>query len=195
MTLKKIVIGVSNPSIPPKISLNFNMEETIQSELHPRIPQAGNVLYAWNIAEYQMHERGKMWYIIAGLVAIAFLSYAVATANFLFALLIIVFAVIVFLSHTNEPPIVEVEITDLGIVMNKRFYPYHSLNSFWIIFDPPLTKHLYLEFQSSVRPALSVHLGDQNPADIRNSLRRFVYEDLEKREEPLSEVLWRVFKL
>jgi len=31
--------------------------------------------------------------------------------------------------------------------------------------------------------------------EIRETLRQFVYEDLEKREEPLSEVLWRVFKM
>ena len=177
------------------VSKKKTMEEELQNELHPRVPKAGRVLHTWTIPVYQLHTRGTLWYIIAGTLVIALLGYAVATANFLFALLIILFAVIIFLSHTNEPPMVDVAVTDLGIVMNERFYPYHALTSFWIIFDPPLTKHLYIQFQSSVRPALSIHLADENPLEIRETLRQFVYEDLEKREEPLSEVLWRVFKM
>ncbi len=165
------------------------------NEVHPRVPEAGHILHAWSIPEYQLHSRGTMWYIVAGVLLIGLLIYAFVTANFLFALLVILFAIIIFLSHTNEPPIVEVSLTDTGMVMNNRFYPYYSLHSFWIIFEPPFTKHLYVDFQNSMRPSMAIHLGDEDPLEVRKTLRKFVYEDLEKKEEPLSEVLWRVLKL
>jgi len=45
---------------------------------------------SWKIPEYREHERSKKWYIIAIAIMALLLLYAIFTANFLFAVILIV---------------------------------------------------------------------------------------------------------
>lgn len=155
----------------------------------------GQILHRWQIPEYHQYERGRTWYIVMGLITMALITYALFTANFLFALLILLFAAIVFMSHIRPPLMLDFLITDKGVVINNKFYPHADLKSFWLIYEPPAVKNLYLEFQSRVRPPLSVHLDTQEPAIIRETLSKFIVEDGAKKEEPFSDLIWRMLKL
>lgn len=154
----------------------------------------GRELHSWTVPEYHQHERGKWWYIIATSLAALSIVYALYTKNFLFAFIIIILAVIIFLHHTTEPADVRVTMTELGLMINGKFYRFRDISSFWIIYEPPFTKNLYLEFADSFRPPLVVGLGDEDPLELRRALLQYLVEDLEKKEEPLSDLLWRMLK-
>ena len=117
------------------------------------------------------------------------------TKNFLFAFIILTLAIIIFFHHTREPLSLPVTVTQLGILLNDKFYRFRDLTSFWIIYEPPFTKHLYLELANSLRPPLAIHLAEQDPVALRQSLLPYLREDLGQKEEPLSDLLWRLLKL
>lgn len=154
-----------------------------------------NIIHQWEIPETAQYVRGKTWYLVAGAITLVLIAYALFTANFLFALMMALFAAIIFMSHTRAPLLLKVAITDKGVLINGRLYDYANMKSFWIIHEPPVTKDLYLDFQSSVRPPLSLHLDTQEPEEIRQTLSQYLAEDGEKKEAPLSELIWKILKL
>lgn len=180
---------------PPTEEFN-NMEEIKSGSKTAKTPaHYGKALLSWEVPEFEQYARGHWWYITAISIAAASVIYALYTKNFLFAFIIIILAVIIFLHHTSEPLNLRVAITELGILVNNKFYRFRDITSFWIIYEPPLTKNLYFQIDVSLQPPLSISLDKVDPLEVRRILLQHLAEDLEKKEEPLSDLLWRLLKL
>lgn len=167
-------------------------DETVGNPVDP--DQFGNTYYSWSVPERPHYERGPFWYLAVFVVGIALLIYSVVTANFLFALIIMMFVLILYLTNMKEARDVEFLVTDMGIMMGDTFYPYKDIRRYWFIYDPPEIKKLYVEFKSSLSPRLSIEMKDMNPNLVRQVLSQFVIEDFSEDEEPLSDFLARIFK-
>jgi hypothetical protein len=165
--------------------------ESLESEAGP----FGNVYYSWEVDERPKYNRGLLWYVIAFAVGGGLLVYSVYSANFLFALMIVMFALIMYLTNMGKARRVMFSITDLGIIMGEAFYPYKDIRRFWFIYDPPDIKNLYLEFKSAFVPRMTVPMEDMNPNLVRQVLGQFVREDFSEDEEPFSEFLSRILKI
>lgn len=154
----------------------------------------GDELISWTINEYHAHSRGMWWYIAAAAAGVALLIYAVATHNFLFAFIIIMFGII-SVTHSLRPPAqYRFVVQELGVSLGSRFYPWKDIERFWIAYEPPEIKTLYFEF-AGLRPRLPVPLEDADPNEVRKTLREFLAEDTSKTDEPLSDWLARVLKI
>lgn len=153
-------------------------------------------MYAWTVKEYDKHVRSKRWYIIAISLALALLLLAFFTGNFLFAVIIIIISLITILHDGQEPISLEVALTDEGVVVGRKFYDYDEIDTFSFVYKPSQgIKRLYFEFNNPVRPRLSFPLDNLDPLPIREFLLRYLPEDLERTDEPLSEGLARMLKL
>lgn len=155
----------------------------------------GNTLHEWEVAEYEQHERGMRWHVIMTILGFLLVGYAIFTQNFLFALIIILFAIIIFLQSHQEPHIIMFKITDLGVILNNRFYSYSEFSDFYVIYNPPEVKTLFLETESSFRPRIRVSLLNQDPNEVRFTLRQYLAENVEKEEEPLSDKVARTWRI
>lgn len=156
----------------------------------------GNILHQWTMQEYSRHDRGTLWHILMITVGLILVIYALVTDNFLFALIIILFGIILFLQSHQDAPQVPFAITELGIVVGARFYAYSEFESFYIIMNPlENVSTLFLDTKSALRPTIRVPLLDNDPLEIRTTLREFLVEDIEKEEEPLSETVARRWKI
>lgn len=154
----------------------------------------GKIIFVWRINDFEKYQKSFMWYVLAIIAGLGLLVYAVFTANFLFAVIILMFAVIVLIQELREPNEITCCITENGVIIGERVYKYKEFENFWIIYEPPHLKNLYLEFKG-IKPRLSIPLKKQNPNDVRKFLCKYVVEDLEKEEEPLSEFIGRVLKI
>lgn len=155
----------------------------------------GKSLMTWEIPEFEQHERGRLWYIIAFVVVAALLVWALLNANYLFAILIIIFAITSYLQISRHPADITVRITEKGVAIGDRLYRYDTLRAFWVIYKPPVVNALYLEFKNSLRPEMSIPLKKKNPVKVREILLDYLTEDLEKEEESFSDQLRRQLKL
>ncbi|HYE59801.1 MAG TPA: hypothetical protein VEA18_01290 [Candidatus Kapabacteria bacterium] len=155
----------------------------------------GDILHEWTLKEYHQHERGSTWYIVMITFGIILVLYGVISKNFLFSLIIILAAIILFLQSHQEAPDVPFAITELGVVINNRFYPFSELEDFYIIYQPPEVKTLFIHTKSTFRPTLRIPLMDNNPMEIRQTLREYLPENTEKEEEPLADTIARRWKL
>ncbi len=149
----------------------------------------------WTVPEFPQYNRGRWWYVWIGLTTFALLTYAVYSANFLFALIIFMVAIIVFLHSTKTPVQLSVTFDGRGLTIGDRHYLYRDLRSFWVVYDPPEVKTIHILFRSSVKPRLSLQLMEQNPVVIREFLKQFVEENLKEDDEPFTDTLSRFLKL
>jgi len=157
---------------------------------------ADNVLASWVVPEYEKHERSKTWYIIAAIVTVIVLLYALWSANFLFVVIIVLAAMVTMLHDGSEPDAVGFAIADEGLIIGKKFIDYDELKNFSIIYKPRQgVRKLYFEFHNVLRPRLSIGLDNMNPLKIRDILLNYLQEDLERENEPLSEQLGKLFKI
>jgi len=154
------------------------------------------VLAEWRVKEYEKHERGRAWYIVAITTALLLLLFSFLTANFLFAVIIVVSALIFILHEGGQPMQVSVVLTDEGIIVGKRFYDYDDIKNFSIVYKPSQNiKNLYLNFHNPLRHRLSISLENMNPLHIREILLKYLSEDLDQTDPPLSDELSRLLKI
>jgi uncharacterized membrane protein (DUF485 family) len=166
-----------------------------------------NIL-TWKIPEYKKVKRSKRWYILAGVLFFMILFFNFFTisswrlvflgsnSNYLFSLIIIIALAIMLINESQEPLNLRFSLTPEGVKIGKRFYDYDEFKHFYVIYKPRQSvKQLYLEFNNNIRPRLSIPLRRMDALEVRNYLVKYLDEDLERNDQPLSEQLTRILRL
>jgi hypothetical protein len=157
--------------------------------------RVGTTKMSWDIPEFQDYTRGKKWYIIAIIIGLLLLIYSIFSANLLFGMIIIIAAVTLIRIDKSKPETINFSITTKGLIIGDSFYEYVDIQHFYIIYEPPKVKNLFIEPKSFIKPRINIPLFDNDPTAIRALLIKYVSENLENENEPLSESLGRIFKL
>jgi len=152
-------------------------------------------LIHWTVPEYHVHDRSTRWYMLASLIGTALFVFSIFSANYLFAIIIIVVAITMILQERTDAPMIEFSINKGGISLGAKEYEYGMFKNFWIYYEPSEAKTLFFEFKNGVRPRLSIPIENKNPLRIRSLLLQFLTEDIDRENEPLSEQLTRLLKL
>jgi len=137
----------------------------------------GKSLLSWQAPEYHHYDKSTDWYWWVGLVAIMLLGFAVWQGSFLFGVLVLVGWFTIILYAVRKPQIITFSINEKGVVIEKTFYPWHTLKSFWIFYNPPLLKELSLESQKTLMPYIKIPLGDTNPDQVKEALDKYLPEE------------------
>ena len=151
--------------------------------------------FVWEAPSWEDHERGTRWYVWMGVAVVALTVYAVATANYLFAFIILLTAVILILASNERARPILVQIGHNGIVYDGRLFQYDQLHDFAIIYHPPHTKVLYLQPKNMVKARLRISLEDEDPIAVRTHLKTYLEEDLDLRDEHISDIFGRLLRI
>lgn len=156
---------------------------------------AGAEILGWETWEYPPVVRSRRWYVVASVIGFLLLMYALLTLNFVFAIIIVMFAVITLLRDIKQPNRLSVYITTAGVVFGNDFYSYRDIKDFSVVYDPPDVKTLYVSFHGYLSPTLTVPLEDVNPNEVRQALLPYAFENLNRENEYLTDTLSRLYKL
>jgi hypothetical protein len=151
--------------------------------------------YEWECYDRPVHDRGRLWHVLMPLAALGLLIYAVVNANFLFAFLVILFAVLIYLRSLGEPERIRCVVSESGMVIGQREIRLKDIKRFWFAYEPPEVRSLYVETDGVVPTRLAVDLDDADPNDIRSVLSRYVKEDFTQDGEPISDYISRMLKI
>ena len=151
--------------------------------------------FVWEAPSHDHHERGPRWYWIMTLVVLVLVVYALWTANFLFAFLVVLGAMILVLAGQHQPTNVLVQIGDNGVVWDGEFFPYDRIRHFAIVYHPPEVKVLYIQPKNYMNPRLRIHLDEQDPLELRDHLLKYAHEDKDLQDEHASDMIARLLKL
>jgi hypothetical protein len=160
-----------------------------------QLPDYGKKLTAWDFQETPKHERSLLWYIITGVIFLGLVLYSTLSSNFLFTLIIFLGGATFLFSSFKPARKINFEIYQDGIIINNIFTPFTDLKKFWLIYNPPEIKTLYITQNNIFKNELSIPLEQQNPVRIREILLDYLKEDLNQEEENFVDLLRRRMKL
>lgn len=159
---------------------------------HP--PAHGKTLHTWAFPEFTAHKRDRRWYTIAGVLAAIALLWAVYDGNVLFAIILLIAAIVYVMIGVRKPRQLTATFTEDGVSVDRAFYRWEEIDRFWLVYEPPIVKRLYLAFKAPLRPTLTIDLEQQNPVPLRKTLLTYLKED-PNGAEPLGDQVARTFKL
>lgn len=157
--------------------------------------QVSEVIYSWSHPDHVAYDKDKKWYIISIVILILSVSGAIWAQNYLFAVFLVMFYMVVLLYENRPPEVVDFVITPIGVKSGSNFYYWRQIDHFFVVYHAHGIKNLYIEFKNQLNGRLVIPLDNQNAVAIREYLLRFVKEDLEREAEPISEQLRRLLKL
>ena len=146
----------------------------------------------WEAREYEYQPKSPDWYWAVGIIGFGFFFVALALKNFLFAILVVLGTFTLAMYGARRPKTARIAITARGIQVAKTLYPYDHLSYFWVNYDPPHVRELYLVSKKFFVPHISIPLGGADPNEIREHLLKFLEE--KEIEEPFRDVIARLLK-
>ncbi len=144
-------------------------------------------LITWNAPEHFHSEKGSDWYWAVGIITVALSAVAFIFGNFITGVFVLVAAVALVLHAAHPPRQVYHEINDRGLMVDKTFYPFLSLESFWIPHDEMPAK-MVIKSRKFLMPFIIVYIEEIDPEEIREVMLRYIAET-EHREHFLHRML------
>jgi len=151
-------------------------------------------LISWEFWESERSKKTTGWYLSLVLVFVGLLVFAILTKSSLFLIFLVLFLLILVINWSKPIEKKRIDIYQDGIKVVNKFYEWDDLKNFSIVYQPKVKK-LYLAPQGFFSLEFSVSLEEQNPMKIRNILKEFLIEDLEKKEETIFDVVKSWFRL
>ncbi len=153
-----------------------------------------NSVLSWQTQEHLHHERGPFWKVFMSLAVVITSGIAIYLGQWSFAIAILTAAVVYLLIHQDSEKDVEVTISDIGVKVGNRKYPFSRIKSFWIIYEPPYTQNLYIRVADDIALDIAINLGDMDPSTIRDFMIEKVPE-MAGVKESITDVFLKLFKL
>ena len=143
----------------------------------------GKTLYRWEALEFAQSRKGDArngWILIG--VGVILAGIAVWLRQWTALALVVMAAVAVYLLRVSKPRVFEHTITDEGIGVGQRFYPYVQLRSFWILLNGDM-RVLNVLSNKKWGLALTLQLGDADIEQVRAALTGRLAEDASRGED------------
>ncbi len=138
----------------------------------------------WKALERKGYGHTPDWYVAVSVIAISIAVTSVILHNTLFAILVVLSAVVLFLRTLQPPRTVVYALTSKGLWINKEFSPFKSFESFWVEDSDPEHATLIMKSAGLVMPLLCIPLDGQDPDSVREHLGMVLPEV--EHHEPLS---------
>lgn len=163
---------------------------------NPAAPQEnyGKILMSWRAPEYEKQGKSRNWYVATFSIGAFLVGSSIWMKNYLLIIVVVMFGIVLYILNKKEPLTLDIALTEKGVKMGEKFYPYNTLQEFWIIYDPPV-KTLNFKNNRTFFPEISMQIMDQNPVNIREILLPFLDENPEKTEESTTDRLSRLLKI
>ncbi|NTU69653.1 hypothetical protein HGB13_02385 [bacterium] len=157
-----------------------------QNEMDPALED--NAIYSWDAPEFLYHEKSALWHVFV-YTSIAALTLLMVFLKQWFSIpVFLLIGVLVFQYAEVKPKHISVTITNLGIVVGDKFFPFSEIKSFWVLYNPPL-KQLNFELTKRFSPVISVLIEGTDPVIIKDLLAPHIIEDDTRTEDLVDRVI------
>lgn len=130
----------------------------------------------WEDFEYEFTDKSKDWFWGLGLFAAFFFILAIILGNFLLGVIVVLGTVALVAYAVRPPEFLTYRLTDKGLIVKNRLYPYKQMDSFWIHTEPWFYR-LSLKSDRWFLPHILVPLGETDPEEVRKYLDNFLPEE------------------
>lgn len=146
-------------------------------------------LISWQAPEHFYVEKRPDWYWVVGIITLAISAVAIILGNMITGIFVLVAAAALVIHASHPPREIYHEINDRGIMVNDRFFPFLSLESFWIPHDEMPSK-IIVKSRKTFMPYIIIFIDEIDPEIVREVLLKYIAET-EHHEHFLHKLLER----
>lgn len=139
-------------------------------------PAYGEILLNWREEEHDNFELGPRSRIIALVLLVLIIAWALWTDSPLMAITFILIGIIGYLLEHQTPKILDFALTTRGVLTGKQFYPYETLQSFHIYEEEPFLDTLSLHTDGDLISHVHVPIKTVSDQAVYDILSGFVPE-------------------
>lgn len=140
----------------------------------------------WTTLEYPYKEHPRDWYVAVIIIIVSLMVMSFLLDNILFGIFIALGGFTLLLYAVRKPGVLEVAITDKGVVTNNTLYLFSEISSFWVEEGSNEPK-IILESKKTYIPYIIIPLGDADPDEVRSVLGKSLKET--EHVEPITQKL------
>ncbi len=133
-------------------------------------------LLRWEALEYHSKARNLRHNLALFGIFFLLIAYGLFTNNLLMSILFILLGAVFYMYENKPPKKINIAILEDGIFIKDQVYPFDSIESFWIDYEPGEKKELSLQTKTVFLPHIKVPLENQNPLKVRKILLNFIPE-------------------
>ena len=136
----------------------------------------------WEAESFEVHRRGWSWYLIAAIILLLVLVYAIYVGRWLLGGVTVMVGVVLYLSGRMSPEKVSCRIDGQGIVVGHQTFAYDQLKTFWISTTPTTIK-LNLISVGRFTPVISLLLKAGMEEEVRGTLGNRLPESKNRQDD------------
>ena len=151
-----------------------------------------STIFKWDAMEAHHHERSNDWYWAVGVLTVVGVGLSIYFQNYFFAFFLLLAGVLVVYYALQTPEHIDIHVSDAGININNRLYPYKNIEAFWIAEHEDMDMHLLISTTQDYIPLYSIPIGNHiDVYDLRDYLLIFV-EEREMVEPLIQRISYRL---
>ena len=139
--------------------------------------------FAWRAREHEHRDHQSDWYWSVAIVAAAIIVASVMLGNTLFAVVVLVATTALVIQTMKRPDELDFALTERGVQIQNKLYPYSTLESFWATED----SLLLIKSEKTFMPHLVIPFHPDDEDTIRAILLQVMKE--EEQHESLAEII------
>jgi len=137
----------------------------------------------WETLEYAHRQKSKDWFWAVGVLGGAIALVSIFVGNLLFAIFVGLATFSLMMYGSRKPEKILIAISTKGIHMGNEFFPYQTLDSFWIHEEENGALLTILSKERNILPHITFEVHpDIDPEALRDLLLDYVDEEF----QPLS---------
>ena len=136
----------------------------------------------WQAYDRVPQKHSPDWYWAVGIIALSSMVTALLLNNILFAILVVLSTIVLFLYTLKKPELVTYELTNRGLWINKDFSPFTTFESFFVTEDE--SAKLIIKSKGLIIPLSIIPIETLDSQTVREFLQDYLPEV--ELQEPLS---------
>ena len=131
----------------------------------------------WSAPMAYRREGTRVPYVFSAILVLIAILVGVFQRDLITSILFALLGIMVAVYARRELPIIDIEITPVGVRRGARMIPYSDILSFWMHYDPDYDiRELSLQLKRWYSPYVKIQLGNQDPVQAHLYLIEFIPE-------------------
>ncbi len=136
--------------------------------------QKAHLVYSYQSPEFDRYEKTPTWYILAGIIAIILLAYAVIEQSPMMFIVILLTFILTLIISNKEPQIITIDITTTGITLDqKKTFQYQDIESFGV-FKRGEVQFISLYMTVGILTHTRIPVGKEDPEELAEILSQYI---------------------
>jgi hypothetical protein len=154
--------------------------------------QASEQVVRWTASEYVSHHKSSGWYIALAVVAITVAAaiFFITDGDLISTLVVIVVAIVFGMYAARKPRIQEYAITNEGVFIGPRAYPFADMKSFAVMDEGPFSSITFMPLRRFM-PLISIYYDPADEDRIVDLLSRHLPVE-HRRNDPVDRFMKKI---